>query len=356
MTRFLSAGCWLFVLLLLIGTSVPAAADEELRVGDPVSDFRFDGLVAPSDYAKLGLERVEGPVRLNDIKGDMLVLELYNRFCLSCWRQAPFMNSLWDQLKAEGLNEKVRVLGIATGNDIRDARQFKTEHKVNYPSAYDVRFDAMYHFSNSGGIPYSIFLVRQGDSWVVGDTHTGIQGDLEMMVRVKGLLSAGPQLRGVRQGTTSEKLPEFPPLSYAERDRIIRALFKSVSGKDLNFHLAKSVDEYQVYQAVGPDGVGIDLYARIASRRPACDLCHTCVFAFAFNKGGYLRGFIPIFVTKVGNVLWDNADVRDFRRTLRGRRMTAPIDLDIDAVTGATMTSSAIFDEVRRTAEVLDNL
>jgi hypothetical protein len=109
----------------------------------------------------------------------------------------------------------------------------------------------------------------------------------------------------------------------------------------------------RVYRAV-VEGVPLDLFARLATRTPLCDLCHPIRFLFAFDDDGNLKAFEPLYVTKLGNEPWSQEDRSKFTSRLAAKRMfEVDFDPDVDAVTSATMSSALIYDEVRRTAAQL---
>ena len=102
---------------------------------------------------------------------------------------------------------------------------------------------------------------------------------------------------------------------------------------------------------------GRRIYARAATRAPVCVVCHAVEFMYVFDETGVILVFEPIQVTKYGNAYWDEDDLAHFTSRLEGRRLTElKFDSEVDTVTSATMTSALIYDEVRRSRALLQEL
>ncbi|MBI5018119.1 MAG: hypothetical protein HZB55_21860 [Deltaproteobacteria bacterium] len=335
------------VLALLLGTTAFAWAgggELTVRLGKPFPNLEFDELVAPGDYAALGLP--PGSFRLADIQGQVLVLEFFNRYCLTSWRQSLQLESLGKLLGPGGLEGKVRILSVGAGNTAAELRQFRTEQRITYPLATDPRFDRYNDLGEPGGTPFTAFLVRRGEVWTLADSHVGFYGDAELLVRARVLLG---------QGTA--ETPEAPDAegdrdtAPAAVDAEVRAFLSRVAGTTVGIEPMELSGGTRVFRALGPTGSPTGLYARLATRAPVCDLGHRIRFLFAFDDGGIARGFEPIYLMKFGNELWSAADSARFRARLVGRRMDElAFDADVDAVTSATMSSALVYDELRRTA------
>jgi hypothetical protein len=340
--------------------SVAAASEEKcdrVKVGDPVPDYALASLVSTADYAALGIGRSEGPVNLREIGGEILLFEIFNRYCYSCWQQAPEMESFWKRLGDEGLRGRVRLIGVAAGNDTADILQFRREHKVSYPMAPDPEFASLLPFGDPGGAPVTFFLTKMEGRWVIADARMGVEGSNALMDRVRALLEGGGAPPPSVVGAALPDRPEPPEMSDEERVEVVKKLFRQVTGRDVGIRPVEKSTALRIFQAVGEDGTPLDLYARVSRRRPVCDLCHTNVFAFAFDREGKVRGFLPVYASKVGNEPWNEKDTAKFSARLSGRSMADPgFDPEVDAVSGATLSSSLIYDEIRRTALFLRSL
>ncbi|MFA6451374.1 MAG: hypothetical protein WCX65_18010, partial [bacterium] len=104
------------------------------------------------------------------------------------------------------------------------------------------------------------------------------------------------------------------------------------------------------------------IFSRVMGRRVPCSDCHNIFFIYTFDDKGKFIDFTPILVTKLGNKVWDSADIKKFRSRLKKQTAGASIftqlafDPKIDAVTSATISSKLVFDSLNDTKDVYDKL
>ena len=225
---------------------------------------------------------------------------------------------------------------------------------------WDPAWHAQEYFTlqDPASTPYLLYLVRDGNTWRLADQRVGYSSAAEMVNRVQELLDGvrTPGLFGERPAS-----PVFnPPLGLTplQQTAAVREFLGRVAGGPvLVEQIGLEDQEMRVYRALDTRGTPTGLFARIVSRNPACDVCHSVHFLLAFRSDGTVRGFQPIYVAKDGNVEWNEDEAARMASSLKGRRL-AGLDFDprADAVTGATISSSVIFDAARRTAELLPAL
>jgi len=335
----------------LLGVVAASAGQTELRVraGEPFPDLTFQELLAPGDYAALGLAATSGPVRLSQVEGELLVLEFFNKYCLTCWRQAPQLQTFSELLEPGDLGGRVRILSVGAGNSAKELEGFRREFQLEYPLAPDPGFEQYYALGEPGGTPCTAFLLRQGGRWVLADFHVGFYGDVELLARSRILLKGwdAPPARAAAPGGAEAPAQEV----------LVRDFLSRVAGTPATAEPVTLTDGSTAWRALGANGEPLGLFARVARREPVCDLCHTIHFVFAFDDDATVRGFEPLYVTKFGNALWTPEDADRLRARLLGRRVDdLAFDPEVDAVTSATMSSALIFDEVRRAAVYLREL
>ncbi|MDP3040506.1 MAG: FMN-binding protein, partial [Deltaproteobacteria bacterium] len=100
------------------------------------------------------------------------------------------------------------------------------------------------------------------------------------------------------------------------------------------------------------------LFAKLASRTPTCDICHATHFIFTFNEKGEIVNFLPLQVTKLNNLSWNEKEIEQLRQRLNGRSILQPIDFDpqVDAISSATMTAQLIVDSVNKAKDLYEGL
>ncbi len=340
----------IFVVSTLMLALPARGGDAELCVGigDPFPDLRFEKLLTPEDYDTLALEAREGEVLLSDISGELLVIEFFNKYCLTCWRQAPQLQTFSDLLEPGDLAGRVQILSVAAGNNEKELQQFRDEFEIRYPLAADPAFEQFYTLGDPGGTPCTAFLLRRDGHWILADFHVGFYGDVELLARSRALLKGWSG--GSGDAGRAQSVPVPAEISPSE----IQTFLSAVTGRGVSVEPLDMDDGRVLYAAVDEQGLPTGVYAAAARREPICDLCHPIHFLFAFDVDGQVRGYEPIYVTKFGNEPWSREDTKRFRETLVGRELVElPFDPEADAVTSATMSSALIFDEVRRAARYL---
>lgn len=338
-----------FLALALSGSAAAGRSGLCVDPGEPFPDLSFPALLAPADYEALGVP--EGPFRLGDVGGDLLVLEFFNKFCLTCWRQAPQLQAFSELLEPGDLKGKVRILSVGAGNNERELREFRDEFALSVPLAADPEFERYYALGDPGGTPCTAFLLQRDGRWVLADFHVGFFGDVELLARARVLL------RGWSTPPAAAE-PDWADGVTSEAEALrAAALLSRVLGREVSAQAVTLPEGTLLWRARDPGGAPLGVYARLSAREPVCDLCHTIRFLFAFDDDGRVRGFEPIYVTKFGNALWSPDDARRLEGRLLGRRVDdLPFDPRVDAVTSATMSSALVFDEVRRASRYMKDL
>ncbi len=336
---------------LLIALVLPSARAFAAPIlpGQTLPDISALPLIDRFQYDALGLAPSDEPVRIADIPGNILILELFNRFCFTCMHQSVEIQKFAESLKSESLTSKIKILGIGIGNTKDDLIDFSKTMKVSFPMAPDPSFDFYYGLGDIDGAPMTFFLKKKDGRWLVADMHEGNHGAVEMMARVRVMLEGkdgkAPPFLAARTDRRSR-------LSDEEKLQFAKSLFvkMGVAAAPLKTDLA-SID---LYKAMGADGKPLDLFAVVAQRPPVCDLCHDSVFVLGIDKEGRIKGFLPVYVTKFGNEIWSEDDEKFLSSRLVGRKSGDILfKSDVDAVTSATMSSSIIFDEARRAAQAV---
>ena len=106
------------------------------------------------------------------------------------------------------------------------------------------------------------------------------------------------------------------------------------------------------------DGKTLTLYSKLFSQQPVCDVCHGIHYIITFDAEGIIRDFLPLHLTKYGNIDWNEYDIENMRKQLMGKRLKKEFIFDpaIDAVTSATMSSALIFKGVNELRSIYKEL
>ena len=165
--------------ILILSLAFPLAASTKIvSPGDFFPEYAFRADVTSADAAYLGVAEVmdlEGEFHVEDIWGDILVLELFNRFCFGCQQGAPLVNRAYELVASDpSLSRKVRFLGIGVGNNMKTVNDFRREFDVQFPLVPDPGFGILDALGNPGGTPYTMILRKTSEGLMLMAAHFGV--------------------------------------------------------------------------------------------------------------------------------------------------------------------------------------
>jgi len=328
--------------------------------GDIFPHFSFKGDISSADAAYLGVDEAikkSGWFQVDDIWGDVLVLELFNSYCFGCQHGAPAFNKAYEMVASDpALSTKVRFLGVGVGNSREAVSDFRKEFDVPFPTVPDPQFSILDAMGNPGGTPYTMVLKKTSTGLMLITRHFGeLDSADELVSEIRNVV-----LGGVKQLIGDAKKAQLPPwieknstpsISDAEIETKVlesmnRAGYGSVGLYTVN--LAKGGKVY-----IGESNRG-KVFSRVISRLPVCDVCQPIHFILTFNSKGQVVDFDALYVTKYWNREWSKEEVDQMRRKLLGLSVFGkrPFNPKVDAVSTATMSSSLIFDSLFRTGPI----
>ena len=147
----------LVVVLLVVGLMNQGTAttiDDALATG---ARPPAPPLVLPVLVSGPGLPAVGAPASLADLKGRVVLLNLWASWCGPCRDEAPVLEAIWRRYRGKG----VLVLGIDIQDLSADARAFIAEYGLTYPSLRDGS-DASRSRLEATGVPETYLIDRDG--------------------------------------------------------------------------------------------------------------------------------------------------------------------------------------------------
>ncbi|UCG39550.1 MAG: hypothetical protein JSV00_04830 [bacterium] len=354
----------LALVLVVALAGVAGAAGKIVSPGDFFPSYRFDTELPTADSAYLGIAdkaRSQGYFMVDDLWGEVLVLELFNRFCFGCQQAAPVVNRVYELVASDpALSTKVRFLGVGVGNNRKSVDDFRREFNVPFPLVPDPLFGILDALGNPGGTPYTMILRRTSGGLMLMTSHFGVLDSAEEFVEEIRMTLEGD----VEQIIAAARPAELPPWVEKElvvpmpqadiENRVIKSMERAGYGS-VGLYSVNLPDGDKVY--VGESARG-KVFTRVISRLPVCDVCHPVHFLLTVNAKGQVVDFDAIFVTKYWNKEWTPEEVDQMRRRLLGLSVfeAKTFDPEVDAVSTATMSSALIFDSLRRTGPVMEAL
>jgi cytochrome c biogenesis protein CcmG/thiol:disulfide interchange protein DsbE len=130
------------------------------KVGAPAPSFSLRRLTGNGDLS------------LRSFRGKTVVLNFFASWCVPCKREAPVLEQLWRQDRADHLV----VLGVDTGPDSAgDGRRFVKAHGITYPVVFDPNAGLASNRYALPGLPVTYLLTPQGR--IVGKPVVGPVSD-----------------------------------------------------------------------------------------------------------------------------------------------------------------------------------
>ncbi len=363
---------WIGFLIIVMVS--PAWAKEKSRVitpGDFFPEFSFPMTLGKAEAEYLGLpQKFFGLVKadsfsLKDVRGDLLLVEYLNKYCFSCQLQAPVMNQVFSAVEKDPrLKGTVKFLGIAAGNNQREVESFRAEKQIPFPVVPDPKFLAYEAIGDPGATPVSLILRRTDSGLLVARMKIGLTRNPEVILKelIESLnADVATLLQQYKSPAFQEAKAKKLYLRYNEEELLKKARESMYNPKWKVLNAAKVAlpDGEEVY--VGEIQAGKQksyLFAKLISRAPTCDICHATHFFFAFNEKGMIVSFLPLQVTKVDNLPWNEKEVEQMRQRLVGRSILQAADFDaqVDSISSATMTAALIIDSVNKAKTTYEEL
>ncbi|MBU1206776.1 MAG: hypothetical protein KKH04_07610 [Proteobacteria bacterium] len=368
-----------FLVMLLIAaviaiSYVPAWALEKGRIitpGDFFPEFSFPMTLANPDIEYLGIpQKFFGLVKadsssLKEAKAELIVLEYLNKYCFSCQLQAPVMNQVFTMVdKDPQLKGRIKFLGIGAGNNQREVDSFRAEKKILFPIVPDPKFLAYEAIGDPGATPFTLFIRKTDSGHLVAHIKVGLTKDPEKILKeINDSLKADVNalLKQYKDPSPQQAKSQKLHLRYNEEELLKKAQEAMLNPKWKVLQVAKInlPDGEGIY--VGDIQAGTQkayLFAKLASRAPTCDICHATHFIFTFNEKGEIVNFLPLKVTKLNNLPWNEKEIEQMKQRLIGRSILQPVDFDlqVDTISSATVTAHLIVDSVNKAKSLYEGL
>jgi thiol-disulfide isomerase/thioredoxin len=350
---------WVIFLSLILSYSLSWAETKLVGFAIPFPDLTFTQGLSKGEQVYLGIPQKK-TFSFKEIRGNLILIEFISTYCVSCQRQAPIFNELYSSIEKDpGLKGKVKMIGVAAGNNLNEVEIYKKTYQVPYPIISDPKFDA-HTAVGSPRTPFSIWVRKdtQGKCIVVS-THLGLMDLKSATEETKAVLQYNLALLKPKKGIIYEGDALMPPLSEEKLIAKAREGMESSGGKVLKIEKISLKDGDWIYLGKVDFGTSQkNLFSKLASRRAVCDICHDTFFIYTFDSGGKVIDIVPIQLTKVGNLNWTEEDIKKMKTRTIGRSILSPFSFDpgVDSVSGATITAVLIFDSLDKAKEIFEKL
>jgi peroxiredoxin len=179
---------WLILLagLLLVLPGALEAKEKSLPfVGSVLPRFQMETPPEDADKQYLGLGK-SGKFSLQQVQGQVLLVEIIGVYCPQCHKQAPGFNRLFQRIQKDSrLGSRVKMLAIAAGGSATELGYVKQEFPIPFPVIRDTNFE-IHKLLGEPRTPFTLLVDQRGK---VLFTHLGVIEDMEsFFTKIAGLL------------------------------------------------------------------------------------------------------------------------------------------------------------------------
>ena len=351
-----------FILSLIVSLSCEVVLGETKPLGFaiPFPDLIFTQSLSRGEQNYLGLSPKK-VFSFREITGNLVLVEFLSTYCINCQRQAPIFNEVYSSIERDPrLKGKVKMIGIAAGNNLKEVQIFKKAYNIPYPTLSDAQFNAHAAVGNPR-TPFSIWVRRDAHrKSVVVSTHLGlIDSGKSVLDETRAVLQYNLALLKPKKGTLYEGDALISPIPEDELVMKAKVGMEASGGKVIKIEKISLKDGDWIY--VGKVDFGThqkNLFSKLASRRAVCDICHDTFFIYTFDPEGKVIDIVPVQLTKIDNLDWTEEDIKRLKGRAIGRSILKPFSFDpaVDSVSGATITAALVFDSLDKAKVIFEKL
>ena len=169
----------LFAILLVGCAGMEPQTPEPQKVEAPKKlaslDIALPRPASEADVAYLGLEGASDSFRMDQIKAQVLVVEVFDMYCRFCQGAAPKVDALYELNLRSGFGNEVKLIGIGRMNTELEVSTFKEKYKVKFPmfADKDLSVTRALQAANEGTPHFIVIRMDPGGQVTVVYTSTG---------------------------------------------------------------------------------------------------------------------------------------------------------------------------------------
>jgi peroxiredoxin len=169
------------VLIVSLMMSLPVLAE---NFNAPDLSFSLSVPDSADHRAYLGLNDSR-TFTLDQIKADVVILQIFSMYCPICQREASKVNGMYEQVAADPkMSQRIRFIGIGAGNSAFEVDFYKKTYQVPFPLFADEDF-VIHKQLKEVGTPHFIGLAITPDTpkgYTVFYARSGEVGDPEVFI------------------------------------------------------------------------------------------------------------------------------------------------------------------------------
>ena len=176
------------ILVQILFVSAVCSAQEFNIDAKALGMMRFSAPESLAAKKYLGLSDA-AEFSLGQIKADYVLMQIFSMYCPVCQKDAPAVNQLFELVQADpNLKNRIRFLGIGTGNTPYEVEVFRKKFKIQFPMIPDDDFSVQKISSHDIRTPtFVIVRIKDQNQLEIVKTRVGeikdSQGFFESMVQ-----------------------------------------------------------------------------------------------------------------------------------------------------------------------------
>jgi peroxiredoxin len=179
-----------FFLAVFMMTAICAAEISPPQVGGVFPEIELLKPINSAELKYLGLSG-SGIFKIQQVKADVVIIEIFSMYCPYCQGEAPNINNLFTLIeKNPALKNKIKIIGIGINNSLFETDIFKNKYKIAFPLIPDGDFK-LHKIIGEVRTPYFIVVKLKGGKTEVIYSKLGALGDnkafLEKIIKSAGL-------------------------------------------------------------------------------------------------------------------------------------------------------------------------
>jgi peroxiredoxin len=165
-----------FLMMLFSASAIGAAENSPPTVGSVFPEIELLKPSNPDHLKYLGLSG-SGFFKINQIKTDIVIIEIFSMYCPYCQGEAPNVNNLYNLIENNpAFRNKIKIIGIGINNSLFETDIFKKKYKIEFPLIPDGDFK-LHKTIGEVRTPYFIVVKLKGGKTEVIYSRLGALGD-----------------------------------------------------------------------------------------------------------------------------------------------------------------------------------
>lgn len=180
----------LVIFIVFMNTANCFAESSPPPTGSAFPEIELPKPANPVDLNYLGLSG-SGIFKVQQIKADVVIIEIFSMYCPYCQGEAPNINNLYTLIENNpAIKNKIKIIGIGINNSLFETDIFKKKYKVAFPLIPDGNFK-LHKVVGEVRTPYFIVVKLKGGKKEVIYSKLGALRDnkafLEQIIKLSEL-------------------------------------------------------------------------------------------------------------------------------------------------------------------------